>query len=406
MSYRELILGIKTEKDTITKTNKIECRDRKTLNVVITNLLCCVEHNDLLLYSRDKERCDRWKHNPYGLSNYKIMKAIDWLEHNGYVFNTKASRFQLYDDTRQMSYIMATEKFVNDFYTKDLADKANDSSLETMPVVSLRSADGREVIYRNTKDIQQLESLMRLMNRNNSNFTVTDENGDSVNTLYKRVYKENWNLNGRMYSSGVMSVENRETKGRLKFSIDRKDVAEIDFNCIHIRILADLHNESITKKDVYLAILPDDMHSAANRNVMKGSVNRILNCKSAKAAAGSVEKWMEEIEGHTFKSAGQVTQLVYKFIGNLKQHLFKDRLGLRLANIESNIMSDVVQVFVSLGRPILPVHDSAMVLREDRELLARTMADCYRKHLNVLRTIDLKCSIMVDGEESKTDCSC
>lgn len=403
MSYKELILGIKTERSTVIQTNKIDYKDRKTLNVVVTNLLCCVEHNDLLLYSRNKERSDKWKNNPYGISNYKIMKAIDWLEQNGYVFNTIASRFQLYDDTRQMSYIMATEKFVNDFYTKELARKANDSSLETMPVISLRDDDGREVIYRNTKDVQQLEALMRLMNKSNAKFVVTDEEGNQVNTAYKRVYKENWQLNGRMYSSGVMSVENRESKGRLKFTIDRKDVVEIDYNCIHIRILADLHNQSITAKDVYYAILPDDMHSPENRNVMKGAVNRILNCKNARAAVGSVEKWMEEVDGHTFNSAGEVTKYVYKFLGKLKKELFKDRLGLRLANIESNIMSDVVQVFVALGRPVLPVHDSAIVLKEDKDLLARTMADCYRKHLNVSRMIDLKCNEIKDGQAAKPE---
>jgi hypothetical protein len=405
-TFRVLVKGIKTERATIGVTSKLKYKDRECLNVVITNLLICVRNNDMLLYSRDNERADSWKNNPLGLSNYRIMKAIDWLEQERYVFNTKASAYQLYDDTRQTSYVMVTHKFIDKFYSEDLEEKANKSALETVPVLSLRTGDKKEKVFRFTKDVVEKEQAMRCMNLNNAQFDVTDEHGNLLNTLYARVYKEDWALNGRMYSPGIMSVENRESKGRLRFNIEEQDVVETDYNAIHVRIFADMNGAVIDSGDVYMNILPADKRTKENRTVIKGAVNRMLNCESHASALATVRKLMSKTAGHTLDSYAQVLQMIYAYLGDdLKEKLYSDRLGLRLANIESNIMSDVVKVFVLLGKPILPVHDSAIVLRADKELLAKTMADCYRKHLGVDRLVEMKYNEWIDGKEVKENCS-
>ena len=408
MSYRDIVLGIRTERSVVGQVTKMEYKDRECLNMVISNLICCVDNNEILLYSRMNERADKWKHNPKGISNYRVKQAIDWLEQEGYAFNTIASKYQLYSDTRHTSYVMASDKFAKTFHTKEREATAKQAYVDSMPVVILRDKDGSDIVYRDSKDIRGIETLMRSMNNNNSQFCVEDENGQTINTLYKRLFKEVWTLNGRMYSPGVMNVENRASKGRLKFTINKMSSTECDFNCLHARLMADLYGWTVPEGDVYLNILPTEKHTPENRNLMKGAVNRILNCGSHKKATASVKKWMldDAVAGHTFKSAATIVKLVHDFLGPIRQHLYKDRLGLRLANLESDIMSDIVQVFVLLNRPCLPVHDSAIVLREDQELLAKTMADCYRKHLNVDRKVILKYNMWIDGKEVKQDCSC
>ncbi|MCY1448742.1 hypothetical protein D9M71_654380 [compost metagenome] len=56
--------------------------------------------------------------------------------------------------------------------------------------------------------------------------------------------------------------------------------------------------------------------------------------------------------------------------------------GLVLQNHDSNLASDVVEVFIEKGYPILIVHDSFITKIEHMNLLCDTMGDCYRKRFN------------------------
>lgn len=405
-TYRDIVLGIKTDRKTIQATNKLEYHDRECLNIVVTNLLTCVEGNDILLYSRKKERADKWSNNPLGVSNYRVMSAVDWLEENKYIFNTIASAYQLYDDMKNKSYVMVAQPFIDKFYTPEVASRAKESYIQTIPVLKIHSKEEKNIVYRRTKDIVGKEQAMRDMNASNSQHSVVDEHGSVVNTLYARIYREGLAYNGRMYSSGIMNIENHESKGRLKLQIESQNVVEIDYEAIHTRMFADMHGYRLPEGDVYTNILPEHLRTKENRNAIKGAVNRMLNCETHASAVAAVRGWLTEVDGHTLDGPAHVTKLIYEFMGDLKDKLYKEyKMGLRLANIESNIMSDVVAEFVKQGKPILPVHDSAIVLIEDKELLARTMADCYRKHLDVSRLVPMKYNMWIDGQEIKEHCS-
>jgi hypothetical protein len=259
--------------------------------------------------------------------------------------------------------------------------------------------------YRNTEENLAYENAMKLMNYSNSHFDVRDEYGASIDTIYLRNFRIDDTLNGRMYSPGVMGIENKVSKGRLKMVADSKKLIECDYNAMHCMLFADLYGHALPLGDTYMNMLPAGMKTKANRQAIKMCFLRMLNCPSRQSALLSFREPMKDADGHTFRSPSHVIDCIASLLGTLVQHLYTERLGLRLANIESKIMTDVVQCFVALGKVVLPVHDSALVLSEDAELLATTMANTYRRHMQVERVINITCSTFVDGSVVKEDCS-
>lgn len=403
MAYMHIVLGVKVSRQVTGKTKKLEYKDKECLNMIVTNLISSVD--SILLYSRDTGGLTmECRKNPKGINGYRIVKAVGWLEKEGYIINTISSAFQLYEDQKDMSYMVGTAKFIKEFVNNETIKQSKKARLDAYPVLEFRGIDG-DIKYRNTKVNLSYEENMRMMNSNNAKFDVRDEFNTEVDTIYSRKFRESILYNGRMYSVGVMSIENRETKGRLKMLADTKQLAECDYAAMHLMLMADTHGYQLPHGDAYMNMLPDDMKSASNRQVIKLCFTRLVNCDNKAEAMLSFRKPMSETIGHTFKKPSQVMNLIYKSLDTLTQHLYIDRLGLRLANTESNIMADVIQTFVSLGKLVLTVHDSALTFVEDAELLATTMADAYRKHMQVKRVIRITCSKLEDGTLVKQDYS-
>ncbi len=69
----------------------------------------------------------------------------------------------------------------------------------------------------------------------------------------------------------------------------------------------------------------------------------------------------------------------YKVLHRTISHFFcsgKDT-GLRIMNLDAKIARNVVNEFVKLGKPILAIHDSFIVKREDATALAMIMKKVY-----------------------------
>lgn len=403
---RLIVLGVKIESSVAGKVGRMSFKDSEALSIVCMNALSCVDGNTILLYTRKTGgSTSEWEANPKGVSNYRIVKAVDWLEKEGYVVNTKASAYQLYNDNRNLSFITPTQKFIDKFDKPGIRDVATKAMRDAMPVVLLRK-DGENIDYRRTQSIASYEEAMRMMNDNNSQYIVVNEHDKQVPTEYWRVFLESLESNGRMYTLALMSMENRTTKARHKIKIDGMDVVEIDYNAMHLRLLAERHNVTLPPGDAYYAMLPEHQRTAANRSVVKQCAIRILNCSSRKSALLTFREPLKDTVGHSFTGPTEVMEVLEKALGKAVKHLYTDKLGLSLAYTESVIMSDVIAMFVALKKPILPIHDSAIALSADAELLAQAMGDYYRKHTNTEQIVTMTCSRMVDGVLVKTDVSC
>lgn len=403
---RLIVVGIKADKSTAAKASKMGYKDGVAMCIVCMNLLACVDGETILLYSRDTGgRTMEWKDNPKGVSNYRIVKAVDWLEAQGHVVNTKASAYQLYNDNKNLSFITPTQLFIDKFASPGIQEKATQAMRDAMPVLVYRVA-GVDINYRNTQQMKELEKAMRMMNDSNAQYIIVNEHDRQVPVEYWRTFLDNLESNGRMYTLSLFNIENKVSKGRLKIKIDGMDIVEIDYNAMHLRLLADRHGLSLPAGDAYRAMLHGNMKTEPNRAVLKRCMIKLLNCSSRASAMLTFRETLAEVEGHMFKTPSDVMRVIDEGLGELVQHLYTDKLGLSLTYTESCIMTDVIQMFVALGKPILPIHDSAITISEDSDLLAQAMADYYRKHTETTGKVTLQVSRMVDGEPLKEEILC
>jgi hypothetical protein len=401
-----IVVGIKADKSTAAKASKLGFHDTTAMCIVCMNLLSCVDGKTVLLYSRQTGGTTlEWKDNPKGVSNHRIVKTIDWLEDNEWVVNTKASAYQLYNDNRNLSFITPTQKFVDKFDAPGMQEKAQQAMRNDMTVLYYR-IDGKDVQYRNTQQMKDLETAMRMMNDSNAQHIIVNEHDIQVPVEYWRTFLDNLETNGRMYTLSLFNIENKVSKGRLKIKIDGMDIVEIDYNAMHLRLLADRHDMSFPAGDIYKAMLPDNLQTKSNRSVLKKCIVRLLNCPSRASAMITFREAMSEVEGHQFKLPSEVMAVIDKGLGELVNHLYTDKLGLSLTYTESCIMADVIEMFVALKKPILPVHDSAITVSENSDLLAQAMADFYRKHTETTGKVTLNISRMVDGVPAKEEVLC
>lgn len=403
---RLIVVGIKADKSTAAKASKMGFKDGVAMCIVCMNLLSCVDGETILLYSRKTGDVTlEWKDNPKGVSNYRIVQAIDWLEGNEYIVNTRASAYQLYNDNKNLSFCTPTQKFIDKFGAPGIQEKATQAMRDAMPVLVYR-VDGVDINYRNTQQMKELEKAMRLMNDSNAQYIIVNEHDRQVPVEYWRTFLDNLESNGRMYTLSLFNIENKVSKGRLKIKIDGMDIVEIDYNAMHLRLLADRHGLSFPTGDAYYGMLEGEMHTKPNRDVVKLCVIRLLNCSSRASAMLAFREPLSEVEGHQFKSPSEVMAVIDKGLGELVQHLYTDKLGMSLTYTESCIMADVIEMFVALKKPILPVHDSAITIAEDSALLAQAMADYYRKHTETTGKVTLSISRMVDGKPEKKEVLC
>lgn len=403
---RMIVLGIKTDKRVSGKVSKLGYEDTTAMCIVVMNLLACTDNETVLLYSRDKyEPTFEWKDNPKGVSNYRILKAMDWLEVSKYVVNTVASKYQMHNQDRLLSFATPTQLFIDKFDSPGMSKKAIQAMRDAMPVLVMR-IDGVDTNYRNTKHMRELETAMRMMNDSNAQYIIVNEHDRQVPVEYWRTFLDNLESNGRMYTLSLFNIENKVSKGRLKIKIDGMDIVEIDYNAMHLRLLADRHGLSYPPGDVYYGMLEGEMSNKPNRDVLKACVIRLLNCSSRASAMLTFREALEGVQGHQFKSPSEVMHVIDRGLGELVNHLYTDKLGLSLTYTESCIMADVIEMFVALKKPILPVHDSAITISEDADLLAQAMADYYRKHTETTGKVTMTASRMVDGVVHKRELLC
>lgn len=405
MGCKATVLGVKVSLSIRNISKGMEFKDKEALNIVLVNLVDCVD-GSILLYSRETGgKTYKWSGNPKGVSNYRIMKAIEWLWLDGLIVNTITSAYQLFNVDKNMSHVAVTNKFVSLVGGDELVPECHKARLEATAVVVFRDDDKKEIKYKNTEQTKLYENQMRLMNLNNSKFDVRDTSNIPVDTLYSRKFNLSDKYNGRMYSLGVMSIENKKSHGRLRLQSDEEKMCEVDYGALHLNLMADLYGFVLPAGDAYMNMLPEGKKTKENRQVVKGCVMRVINCPTRASAIASFRKVLAEVNGHTIVSPSEVMQYVEISLGSLTDHLYSYKLGLVLCNIESFIMTEVVQAFVALGKVLLPVHDSAVCSECDWELLADTMASAYRNRMNTEKIVQLTLNKLVDGVLTKQDCS-
>ena len=207
---------------------------------------------------------------------------------------------------------------------------------------------------------------------------VKPKRGKSYTTQYpvdqnhkftRRIFSRgSWELNGR-WNGGFW--QNLPKHMRRDIFIDGEPTDEIDYSGLHPSLLALKQGSRLTGdpydlgKHVCPRIPLQDQRKVVKKLVLIG-----INAKDRNAAFRAFQS-----DNKGYKKA-DLEQVLDAFIDKhpyLADSICADQ-GIKLMKVDSNITTHIINNFVALGKPILPIHDSYIVKTEDRQLLRSAMS--------------------------------
>jgi len=262
--------------------------------------------------------------------------------------------------------------------------------IDTEECVILRGEDGRLVEYEDTEQTNLWREELRAYNRVLANsfidlstaeeaHIVAGEKSQHIGRHYqfvRRVFSRgDWGLNGRFYGGWWQQLG---SKDRSNILIDDQPTVEVDFNALHVQILSAEANV-VLEGDPYA--LPrgtvPGVPEALQRKLVKRLVLTALNARDRRSAFASFrDDWPQEHVGKTLinNALEQLMEAFLERLPHLRDAVFADQ-GIRLMNIDSQIIERVHRHFTEQGVPVLSVHDSCIVDYTRVGELKRIMAD-------------------------------
>lgn len=381
-------------------TRSWKFKDKSTLNCCIVNLLSCIRKKKLLVYSRNKHEISLSKKK---ISSYKVSKAMDFLEKEGYIVNYVGVPHPD-KDKRRISSAIPTDKLLNIFnFTEEVYKEIEMDYVKNADVVLLRDNSKAQAKYFNSDVISEMVGEVKALNLLNHGLDVRDGNGVPLDNIYCRIFNETFDFGGRYYRADILSISNKENE-RLDVTINGKQVVEVDYSNLHIRLAGVMENYDLNKlgEDAYVVAL-DDEHNLVHRKVVKRAINIMFNCKNRKQAYGAITKVLnslteEEKEQYTLGTPKEVVDLIFKSYPEFAvDFCSSEYFGKILQNADSHLASDVIREFVRAKKPILPIHDSFITTIDNLDFLCNTMGKCFRDRFEVDVGVPMSVKYKKDG---------
>ncbi len=409
LNSKRLVFDIKISTQVRSLTQGWEVRAILPLHVVLMNLLACTNKKQRLFYSRQKNAKRKDNYNNRGINNYAIIAAVDELQELGYLYNYVADRQYRDEDNKAMSWLYPTTKFIERFCKESSkSDEAEVAYLQANPNLELKDKKKQKIGFSEDDTTKEMARVVASLNDMNRKHSFVTKDGEIISNVYTRIFNDNsFSLGGRFHKAGILNMRHKVSKDRLRVRIDEEPVCEVDFDCLHITILAD--EKGIADKytgDIYYKVLEPHQYSDANRALVKLGVNICLNARSTLAAAGAIDKHLKNVPDglYCFKDGVELVKAIKS-----KLHDFKDAFcnkqstGLRLQNIDSHIAHLIVDEFVKVQYPILVVHDSFVVQKKHASMLIDVMSYAYKRIVKVDKTVPMTMWWIEDDIVRKTE---
>lgn len=404
-----LTYDIKIPSKVSSNTRGFNFKDKKALNCVVVNLLTTIRKEQALCYSRDNSipSVGKKKLNPR-----RIIKAVDFLEAEGYIINI-VGKGHILKEKRIMSEMKPTPKFrsfvgagmeVTEQELKDIED----GKYTWTDSVEIRKREKKALSRYESVKMDEIKKSVVALNILNNNSVIVYGGGVVLENECCRIFNRDLEHGGRWYKVDILGIKNRDTKERLDVKIDGESVVEVDYRSLHFRIASTMEGIGVDElpDDVYGFILGnDDDYTDVDHRMIKTSVILMFNCHSEEQAARAINKLVRDLpdedrlqynlgNGRAVMSAvfEAVPYISTKMCGGIEDY------GLKLQNADSHLADDIIKVFVQKEIPILPVHDSFIVKYKDLNILIDTMGNKFRERFDVDYLIPLRLQYKLNGE--------
>lgn len=367
------------------KTRSMMFKDKVLLAVVITNLLSALRKDLRIVYSRDWNKVP--KNSKRKFTARQVIKCVDFLAAEGYVINTVGVGSKIVE-LREPSTIEPTEKFLQEFNASCTTTlvQAEQAYLEASQGIVLRDSNKEDMEFKMTPELEKMKKVVLDLNQMNHKHNILSRDGLQLSNIYTRVFNESFAYGGRFYRADILQMHHKDDAQRLDVTIDGKKVVEVDYQNLHFRIAAVNEGVDMSKipLDMYADILIDPFNKL-DRRIIKLAVNIMFNAYDRDTARYAIQSEINRLSKadklvYTLGNAESVLLTVEQSY-ELFTELFymDDSYGRILQNMDSNLASAVLEVFIKQGIPILCVHDSFIVEMKYMDLLCRTMSGKFRE---------------------------
>lgn len=368
------------------------------LNMIVANLIQSFFTKRLLLISRMNGVVQ--ENNPSNIDNRLIARLCDWLSDEGYI--------ELLIQPKQhpsmaQSAIYATEKLIRRVINYRVIQSGNPVVIRNNLKEEIKIPDKKSVLLKVKSHREVLEAYSKLM----SDLLVTLD-GIQIPVHGRRIFNGTIDLGGRFYSS----YQSLPSGDRKRIKINHEQTIELDYKTLHYNLLYSIVGTRLVG-DPYLV-------DGYDRTAIKVISFMLLNTDSQAGLkelarmitlSGKPEQ-IEAVNQYDKQRAMYDRQLTrglradapYK-AKNIKYHidlipentdgkkLVSDLLerhtaikhligskdiGLRLQNMDSNIIKDVMRLATSEGIALLFVHDSCICKRGDKTRVKEIMLEVYK----------------------------
>ena len=222
------------------------------------------------------------------------------------------------------------------------------------------------------KEIAQRRSRSKTEEEHQKNKPINLSN----RTLRRVFNRGSFEMGGRFYGGWWQNIPSAY---RTVISINGYRTVEADYSQFHPNILYHLKQAKLTGQDAYERILGSE-----HRDLSKKIFNACLN---SSYETNRPPKGMKI--SHTGLTWREIKERLRKAHPQIEYAFFTDQ-GMRLQFYDSQMAELVMLAFAKDKKPILPVHDSFLVLEDDKELLLERMTTAYQQVLGKDIQIDLK----------------
>jgi len=223
-------------------------------------------------------------------------------------------------------------------------------------------------------EVQRQELDQRLKNRRKKD--QTDFISYNKRTLYRVFNDSELQTNGRFYGGWWQSIPNKHTEGtqfRRHIVIDGKPTVEVDYSGLHPAILYAKQGLELNT-DPYTPIL-----GRKYRDISKRIFNALINSKTDMKSAPRKLRFKYDDQQLSWL---QIKKKIYDNHPDIRNH-FCSGAGMWLMKEDSELASQVMDHFASIGVVCLPVHDSFLVHHGYEEELKSKMLECFERRYGV-----------------------
>ena len=323
--------------------------------------------------------------------NRQVLTALEWLIGGGYLLKVDGKR-QVKVDGSSKVHDLPFAYVITDKWREEITDQPISLQHEIVrnPLASYvqlrtKTKDRSVALPITQADRQHYPDLIggseRLLEASDAIWqrVKISLGGDvlpPMQTTMTRIFNNgSFEQGGRFYCQ----LQNLPKKQRINLRFDDEPTIEIDYSCMHPHLLYHLQRNEFSGD-------PYDIEGF-KREAVKVAFNTLINRDSSKHK-GTAAKSLVRNLNITMVQAMSLENAIYRLHHRIAGH-FNTGYGLKLQKLDSQIAFDVMtHFFMERKRPILMIHDSAIVSVRDVEVLKLCMVDSYRSTVfNELQTL-------------------